>query len=64
MQKIKIIARSKDSGSTKSLLKKGLAPGIIYGKNSEPKQVAFENKILQKLMHTGGFYTKIIDLDV
>lgn len=64
MQKIKIIARSKDSGSTKSLLKKGFVPGIIYGKNSEPKQVAFENKILQKLMHTGGFYTKIIDLDV
>ena len=64
MGNIKVIARSKNSESTKSLLKKGLVPGIIYGKNSEPTLIAFENKTLQKLMHSGGFYSNIIDLDV
>jgi len=64
MKNIKVIARSKDSGSTKSLLKKGMVPGIIYGKNSEPTQIAFEDKALQKLMRSGGFYSNIINLDV
>ena len=64
MENIKVIARSKDSGSTKSLLKKGLVPGIIYGKNSEPTQIMFEDKVLHQLMISGGFYSKIIDLDV
>jgi len=64
MDNIKVIARSKESGSTKLLLKKGLVPGIIYGKNSEPTRIAFEDKALKKLMHTGGFYSKIINLDV
>lgn len=64
MENFKVINRSKDDGSTKSLLKKGLVPGIIYGKNTESIKIAFENKALQKLMHSGGFYSKIIDLDV
>ena len=29
-----------------------------------PSQIAFEDKVLQKLMHSGGFYSKIIDLDI
>ena len=64
MTVFKVIERSKESGSTKSLLKKGMIPGIIYGKNSESSKIAFENKILQKLMHSGGFYSKIIDLEI
>lgn len=60
----KVISRSKDTGSTKSLLKKGMVPGIIYGKGTEPTQIAFEDKILKKLMHSGGFYSKIIDIDI
>ncbi len=60
MENIKVIARSKNSGSTKSLLKKGFVPGIIYGKGSEPMPVMFEDKVLQKLMHTGGFKVSIL----
>ena len=52
------------SAPAKTLLKKGMVPGIIYGKNTDPTKIAFENKILQKLMHAGGFYAKIIDLDI
>ena len=64
MKNCKAVFRSKDSGSTKSLLKKGMVPGIIYGKGTKPTQIAFENKALQKLMEAGSFYQKIIDLDV
>jgi len=64
MEKYTAIERSKDIGSTNSLLSKGLVPGIIYGKGTEPKKIAFENKVLQKLMHSGSFYSKIIDIDI
>lgn len=64
MENYKAINRSKEHGSTKSLLKKGLVPGIIYGKKTNPSKIAFEDKIMQKLMHSGGFYSKIIDLEI
>ena len=64
MENYKAIKRSKENGSNKSLLGKGMVPGIIYGKNTNPSKIAFEDKILQKIMHSGGFYSKIIDLDI
>lgn len=64
MENFKVINRSKGNGSTKSLLNKGMVPGIIYGKNTNPTKIAFENKVLEKLMHSGGFYSKIINLDI
>ena len=64
MEKYKVIERSKDTGSTYSLLNKGMVPGIIYGKGTEPTKIAFENKALLKLMHTGAFYSTILDLDI
>lgn len=64
MEKYKVIQRSKATGSTYSLLSKGMVPGIIYGKNTEPTQIAFEDKVLQKLMQTGSFYSTILDIDI
>ena len=64
MSDFKAIERNKDIGSNHSLLMKGLVPGIIYGKGTEPKKIALEDKILKKLMGTGSFYSTIIDLDV
>ena len=64
MNSYKALDRNIDSGSTYSLLKKGMVPGIIYGKGSEPSKIALEDKILQKLMNTGSFYSTIIDIDV
>ena len=64
MEKYKVIERSKDAGSSHSLLNKGMVPGIVYGKGTEPTKIAFENKILLKLMHTGAFYSTILDLDI
>ena len=59
MQNYKVIFRSKDSGSTKSLLKKGMVPGIIYGKNTDSTMIAFENKILQKFCIVLGFFSRL-----
>ncbi len=64
MNDIKAIERNKDIGSSHSLLVKGLVPGIIYGKGTEPTKIAFEEKLLKKLMSTGSFYSTIINLDV
>jgi len=64
MSKYKAINRTKDIGSNKHLLSKDLVPGIIYGKGTKPSKIAFENKIIQKLMHSGSFYSKILDIDI
>jgi large subunit ribosomal protein L25 len=64
MEKYKAIERSKKTGSTHSLINKGMIPGIVYGKGTEPTKIAFENKILLKLMHTGSFYSTILDIDI
>ena len=64
MESYKAVLRSKENGSNKTLLKKGFVPGIIYGKGSDPTKIAFENKALNKLMKSGSFYTKIIELEI
>ena len=64
MENYKVINRNKDQGSTISILNKGFVPGIIYGKNTDPTKISFEYKILEKLMKSGSFYSKIIDLDI
>ena len=64
MENFKVSIRSKEQGSTKNLIKRGLVPGIIYGKDTNPTKITFEEKILSKLMYAGGFYSKIIDLEI
>ena len=64
MESYKAVLRSKESGSNKTLLKKGFVPGIVYGKGSDPTKIAFENKAILQLMRSGSFYTKIIELEI
>ena len=64
MDSYKVISRTKEDGSTKSLLKKGIVPGTLYGKGAESKSIAFEEKILKKLMLQGGFYSTILNIKV
>ena len=64
MENYKAVIRSKENGSTKSLLKQGMVPGIIYGKGTDSTKISFEIRSLQKLMQAGGFYTKIIELNI
>ncbi len=64
METYKALDRNKNLGSNHSLLNKGIVPGIIYGKGSEPTKIALEDKTLKKLMDTGSFYSTIIDIDI
>ena len=64
MENYKALDRNKEAGSTHSLLTKGMVPGIIYGKGSEPTKIALEDKILKKLMNSGSFYSTIIDINL
>tara|TARA_B100002052_G_C15642580_1_gene489126 strand:- start:1 stop:678 length:678 start_codon:yes stop_codon:yes gene_type:complete len=64
MESYKALARDKEAGSSKSLLTKGMVPGIIYGKGSDPTKIALEDKLLKKLMNTGSFYSTIIDINI
>ena len=64
MDSYKALDRNQNIESTHSLLTKGMVPGIIYGKGSEPTKIALEDKILKKLMNTGSFYSTIIDIDI
>ena len=64
MDNYKVTVRTKDDGSNKSLLDKGIIPGILYGRGAESKKISFEKKILNKLMQQGGFYSKILNLTV
>ena len=64
MSDFKAIERNKDIGSSHSLLVKGLVPGVIYGKGTEPTKIALEDKLLKYLMGTGSFYSTIINIDV
>ena len=47
MESYKALDRNKESGSTHNLLNRGMVPGIIYGKGSEPSKIALEDKILK-----------------
>ncbi len=60
----KVSERSKNNGSNKTLLNKGFVPGIVYGTGTKPTKIFFEEKILKKLMNSGGFYSKILDLEI
>ncbi len=64
MNSYKALERNESTGSTNSLLTKGMVPGIIYGKGSKPTKIALEDKILKKLMNSGSFYSTIIDIDI
>jgi large subunit ribosomal protein L25 len=64
MDSYKALDRNKEPSSTHSLLNRGMVPGIIYGKNSEPTKIAIEDKVLKKLMETGSFYSTILDIDI
>ena len=64
MDNNKALDRNKEIGSTQSLLSRGIIPGIIYGKGSTPTKIAIEDRILNKLMNSGSFYSTIIDIDI
>ena len=64
METHKVISRTKDIGNNKSLLNKGLVPGIVYGKGIKSEKIACKDRILNKLMQSKAFYTKILNVEI
>ena len=64
MDSYKVVLRTKDGGSAKYLLGKGVVPGILYGRGEEPIKIAFEEKNLKKIMYQGSFYSKILNIKI
>ena len=64
MDNIKVISRTKDSGNNKSLLKKDLIPGIIYGKGTKPTKISCDKKILNILTQSHAFYTNVLNIEI
>ena len=64
MDSYKVVLRTKDGGSAKYLLTKGVVPGTLYGRGEEPIKIAFEEKILKKIMYQGSFYSKILNIKI
>ena len=64
----KVDIRTKEAGSTKGLLKKGLVPGIIYGKGTDSTSVFFSTVFAAEVRYpphttTVLLFTCFISLD-
>lgn len=59
---LKVKRRETGKGIAKNLRKKGLVPGIFYGKDVEPIPIAVEPKPLRPIVHTTE--TKIVRLQI
>ncbi|MPT48415.1 MAG: 50S ribosomal protein L25/general stress protein Ctc [Sphingobium sp.] len=51
-------------GASRALRREGRVPAVIYGNNEEPTMVHVEEKILNKLLHTGHFFTSLVMVEV
>ncbi len=52
------------TGAARQTRRDGNVPGIIYAKNFQPLTVAIERKELIKAIHTPGFRTRLIELNL
>lgn len=51
-------------GASRALRREGRVPAVIYGNNEEPALVHVEEKILNKLLHTGIFFNSVVMVEV
>jgi large subunit ribosomal protein L25 len=54
----------KGKGAARALRRQEKVPGIIYGGGEQELPVAIERRALVKELNKGGFYSKLIELDV
>ncbi len=51
-------------GPARAARRAGQVPGVIYGAKKDPSLVAIEGKLLNKLLHQGGFFSTLFDVKV
>ena len=64
MNSIKLLSRTKQDGSTKSLISKEKIPGILYGKNTNDEKITIDLKTISSLSKNKGFFSKIIPIEL
>ncbi len=51
-------------GPARAARRAGQVPGVIYGAKKDPVMIAVENRQLNKLLHSGGFFSTLFDVKV
>lgn len=64
---LELAAEARDragKGASRALRREGRVPAVIYGNNEDPQMVHVEEKILNKLLHTGHFFNSVVMVEV
>jgi len=51
-------------GPARAARRAGQVPGVIYGAKKDPNMIAVEERLLNKLLHQGGFFSTLFDVKV
>lgn len=51
-------------GPARAARRAGQVPGVIYGAQKDPSLISVEARLLNKLLHQGGFYSTLFDVKV
>lgn len=60
-------ARARDrvgKGSARAARREGLVPAVIYGDKQDPLSIVVTRRELDKLIHTGSFFSQLLDIEV
>ena len=64
---VELPAQSRDragKGPARAARRAGQVPAVIYGAQKDPSLIAIEGRLLNKLLHQGGFYSTLFDVKV
>ncbi len=64
---LELAAEARDragKGASRALRREGRVPAVIYGNNEDPQMVHVEEKLLNKLLHTGHFFNSVVMVEV
>lgn len=51
-------------GPARATRRAGKVPGVIYGAKKDPNLISVEERLLNKLLHQGGFFSTLFDVKV
>jgi large subunit ribosomal protein L25 len=51
-------------GPARAARRAGQVPGVIYGAKKDPSLISVEGRLLNKLLHQGGFFSTLFDVKV
>lgn len=64
---VELPAQTRDragKGPARAARRAGQVPGVIYGAKKDPNLISVEERLLNKLLHQGGFFSTLFDVKV